>query len=211
MLRRHLLQLPGAVLTDRARSRSADVAFGGIAVALCLLFLSAVRLAPVADFFFLCLCSLCVAAVVVERGARVAAIAWAAASALSLLFPGIAASIGFVAFFGPYPFAKAWIEGRRGRSRAVAWLLKFALLEAALALAGGLAFGPLSSLLGGTDFLAAWQERLQGYGLLGGSVAAPVAVAVLALAAQLLFVVYDLGLTSLISFYLRRSRPSLPR
>ncbi len=181
------------------------VAAGGIAVALCLILLAAVRLSPTADLAFLALCSLCVAAVVVEAGMRTAAVAWAAASVLSLLFPGPAVALGFVGFFGPYPLLKAFVEGRPGLPKAAAWGLKFLCFEILLAAGGFLALGPLADLLGGAALVAAWQEKL------GGGADVPLVVALLAVAAQAVFLAYDLALTALISFYLRRVRPAIRR
>jgi len=182
--------------------KASSVAFGGIAAALCLLFLSAVRLLPTADLVFLSLTSLAVAAVVIEKGVRTAALAWLAASVLSLVFPGFQTSLAFVVFFGPYPLAKAWIEGRKGMRPMPAWLLKFLAFDLVFVPVGLLVLGPLSGTFGTTAYLDLWSGRLWS--------GAPVVLLVLA-AAQVVFAVYEIALSLMISFYLRRIRPALAR
>jgi hypothetical protein len=184
------------------RDVASRVAFGGIAVALCLMVLAAVRFLPTADLALLSLTSLCIAVVTIEKGVRTAAVAWLAASALSFVFPGIQTSLSFVGFFGFYPLAKAWIESRPDVRTWAVWCLKFLVFDGLLAVGLLLVLGPLAGAVGTAAFLSDWQIRLWS--------GAPV-LALLLLAAQLLFMVYDLALGVLISFYLRRIRPALSR
>ena len=135
------------------RSRASRAAFGGLATALCLIFLAAVRFSPTADLALYSLTSLCIAAVVVERGIRTAVLTWLAASVLSLVFPGFQTSLAFIGFFGFYPLAKAWIEGRKGLRALPAWGLKLLVFNALLAPGGFLVLGPLSGFFGGQVLL----------------------------------------------------------
>jgi hypothetical protein len=186
----------------RGPGAASSVAFGGIAAALCLLFLSAVRLVPTADLVFLSLTSLVVAATVIEKGVRTAALVWLAASVLSFVFPGFPTSLAFVVLFGPYPLSKAWIESRKGLRALPAWLLKFLAFDLVFVPVGLLVLGPLAGTFGTTAFLDLWAGRLWS--------GAPVILLVL-VAAQVAFAVYELALSLMISFYLRRIRPSLVR
>lgn len=185
------------------RSSASRTAFGGLATALCLIFLAAVRFSPTADLAFYSLTSLCIAAVVVERGVRTAVVVWLAASVLSLVFPGFQTSLAFIGFFGFYPLAKAWIEGRKGLRPLPAWGLKLLVFNALLAPGGLLVLGPLSGFFGGQVLLDAWAKLLWNGAL-------PVLLLVL-LAAQFVFVAYDLVLGLLITFYVRRIHPAVTR
>ena len=185
------------------RSRAARAAFGGLATALCLIFLAAVRFSPTADLAFYSLTSLCIAAVVVERGVRTAVVAWLVASVLSLVFPGFQTSLAFIGFFGFYPLAKAWIEGRKELRPLPAWGLKLLVFNALLAPGGLLVLGPLSSVFGGQVLLDAWAKLLWN--------GAPPVLLLVLLAAQFVFVAYDLALGLLIAFYVRRIHPAVTR
>ncbi len=184
-------------------SRASRAAFGGIATALCLIFLAAVRFSPTADLALYSLTSLCIAAVVVEKGVRTATVSWLAASVLSLVFPGFQTSLAFIGFFGFYPLAKAWIEGRKGLRILPAWGLKLLVFNALLAPGGLLVLGPLSGVFNGQVLLDAWSKQLWN--------GAPPILLLVLLAAQAVFVVYDLALGLLISFYVRRIHPAVAR
>ena len=171
-------------------------------ITLVLLLLAAVRFSPTADLVFLSLTSLCIAAVVIEKGVRTATTAWMAASLLSLVFPGFQTSLFFIGFFGLYPLAKAWIESRPGLHPLPAMGLKFLVFELLLIPGGLLLLGPLSGIFGATATLDSWTGRLWA--------GAPVLLLVF-LAAQILFLVYDWALGLMIGFYLRRVRPALLR
>jgi hypothetical protein len=187
---------------DGKPGNASRIAFGGIAVALCLILLAAVFYLPTADLALLALTSLCIAAVVIEKGLSTAVVAWLSASALSFVFPGFQTAFSFVGFFGLYPLVKAWIEGRPSAKPWTSWLLKYLVFNALLAFGVALVLGPLAGAFDTAALLQRWTLRLYD--------GAPV-LALMAIAAQFVFLVYDWALTTMISFYLRRIRPALSR
>jgi hypothetical protein len=99
--------------------------------------------------------------------------------------------------------AKAWIEGRKELRPLPAWGLKLLVFNALLAPGGLLVLGPLSSVFGGQVLLDAWAKLLWN--------GAPPVLLLVLLAAQFVFVAYDLALGLLIAFYVRRIHPAVTR
>lgn len=127
---------------------------------------------------------LCVLAVIEYGGGAPWSVFGVTALLSLLLLPQKTPAVLYVFFFGYYPILKEKLEKK---PRAVAWLLKEAVFNVALAL-----------MLVASRFL-----------LLSGSIEIKSMVlyyAALVLLAEIAFPIYDLALTRLISFYLYRLR-----
>ncbi|MDW7658748.1 MAG: hypothetical protein SCM11_16390 [Bacillota bacterium] len=169
------------------RSRSREIAYGGMTGALILLALTASAWLPTADLALLSITSLALAIAVIETGRRSAWIIYAATGLISLAWPGLAFSWPFLIFFGPYPLLRASLDSRF--TPTIAWLTR---ILTGLTLTGlAIGFFGLSVVRENSERFGIWL-----WGLLPvGSV--------------LVISLYDLALGMMIHFYgkhLRRSR-----
>lgn len=171
---------------------SAKMALGGMMTALGVLFMFLTGLFPLADYALPALAGILTVVVVIEISDKTAWCVYAAISILSLLVvPRLEAKLVFIAFLGYYPIVKAYLE--RIKSRAVSWASKFALFNAAAAVI----FTGMSFLLGLDALLA----EFDGYGAWG--------LAAFWAFANLVFWIYDIALTRVISMYLSVVRPKV--
>ena len=175
--------------------QTANLALCGVFSALALVVLL-LTLFPFATYALPAVAGICFIPLTVECGKRWAYGAYAAVSLLSLLIaPDIEAKMLFIAFFGYYPILKADIE--RLKSRFLEWLCKLAVFNVA-AVAG---YAMLSCIgFSFEDF------RIEGialplYGFLIGFL----------VAGNVIFVLYDIGITRFLPFYFSRLRPTLRR
>lgn len=169
------------------------IALGGIMGALSLLCLL-LTVFPYATYALPALASLFLFPVIIEGGKRLGLAVYASTALLALLIvPDMEAKALYVTFFGLYPMLKSVAEriGRAGE-----WAIKLAAFNAAVVLT----YGALTSLqlLPMADFAV-------------GNLAMPTALAVLLLAGNVVFVVYDIGLTRVLSLYIYRFQPLLRR
>lgn len=106
-------------------------AFSAVIAALALALMILTSFIPIGTYAVPCLAGILITAVVLECGGRWALCVFAVVSVLSVLFAGDKeAVLYFIALFGYYPILKGLIEGRL-KSRAVQYILKFALFNAA--------------------------------------------------------------------------------
>lgn len=128
---------------------------------------------------------------VIELGLKWGFMGYAVVAILSLLLaPSLESRMLFVLFFGYYPVLKAALE--RLRSRVLCWVLKLALFN--IAVGGG--YYLLMRVLTAVDPL---EFTLFGIYLPG----------VFLLAGNMVFLLYDIGLTRWVGFYLRVWQPRL--
>ncbi len=129
---------------------------------------------------------LCIIAVI-EYGSGAPWMIYGATSLLSLiLIPFNTAATFYALFFGFYPILKEKFEKKQ---KVVSWLLKEAVFNVCLALM------ITTSIL----FL----------GLTDNVLVTPITVALLVIVAEIVFVVYDIALTRLITFYIIKLRSRL--
>jgi hypothetical protein len=144
------------------------------------------RVLPTGQLGFAAIASLFAAAAAVELGCGWGLGVWAVSSAAALLLlPGGSAGLLFAAFFGYYPVVKLLAE--RQRRRAAEWGIKLA------------GFG-----LGAAAVYAA--ARLFGITLLGAAAGEKLRalLPLAAVAAVAVFVVFDIGCSKLLAFYMAR-------
>ncbi|MBQ9964586.1 MAG: hypothetical protein IJP14_05650 [Clostridia bacterium] len=171
------------------------VALGGILSALSLLILC-LTIFPFATYALPPLAGIALIPLVIECGKKWAFLAYAAVSLLALLIvPDMEAKLLFVAFFGYYPIIKAVFESFH--SRLLEWVTKLAVFNGAVVGAY-----LLLSLLG----LPLDDFRIAG-------VALPLSAFLLAflLMGNVIFVLYDLGVTRSLPLYFVRIRPIVMR
>lgn len=171
------------------RQYSGKLAFSGVMTALAVVLLLFTA-TPVATVALAALAGLTAVPTVIELNKRAALLQYAAVTVLALLLvPAWEGKAMYIGFFGYYAIIKSLLEARQ-MPRAAEWTAKIAVFAAALGvstlLAATVAQIPLPSF-----HLAAWV----------GVVLAAVAV----------FVLYDVGLTRLISGYIRTLHPTVRR
>lgn len=150
---------------------------------------------PFATYALPALASVFLLPVVIECGKRWALAVYAAVSLLALLIvPDIEARLLFVFFFGYYPIIKSWAEQR---PRAVEWLCKMGAFNAAVVLA--------------YTVLSAVGFSLTVFSIPGVKLPLGAFLAAFLLAGNVIFVLYDIGLTRLLPLYFSRLQPMLRR
>ncbi len=161
-------------------ARTYRVALGALMTALTLVFMYISNLIPTARVAFVAAASLFVTAAVIEGGLSTGIFVAVGGGALAALFlPDKTAALLFALFFGYYPVLKSIAE--RATSRVLQWAVKIAVFN--------LAFCAVWFLFGALVFdQAVLDAPLIGiWALLNG-----------------VFVLYDIGYTKLISFYIER-------
>ena len=171
-------------------SKTFRIAFGGVISALCIVLLLCTGLFPFATVALPAAAGVLMVPVVVELGVKWGYLVYAVVAVVAFFAtPELSAMLMFVFFFGYYPIVKSSIE--RIHKRMLEWAMKFLIANAALILLFLLAqwiFGldailPEVKIFGKLTFLVLW------------------------LAANAVFLVYDLALTRLVGAYVRWFKP----
>ncbi|MBQ2780722.1 MAG: hypothetical protein IJF42_04090 [Clostridia bacterium] len=167
------------------------LAIGGVMTALAVVALL-LSLVPMTEYMMPALAGAMLLPVVMECGRRWAVGSYVAAALLALLLtPSLEAKVLFVAFFGYYSIAKAWLEGHfRPWLR---WTCKFALFNIAVCVSYWLMLQFFSLDPAVFDFFGVSLPPLL---LLFGNVA---------------FLMYDFLLTALVTVYWQRLHPVFAR
>jgi hypothetical protein len=149
---------------------------------------------PFATYALPALASVWLFPVVIECGKRYGAAVYAATAILALLIaPDMEAKVLYVAFFGYYPLIKSVAESC---SAVTEWILKLAVFNGAVVATYAALVGFMGLPL--EDFTMA-------------GVPLPVALAILLVLGNGVFVLYDVALTRLLPLYFARFRPLLRR
>ena len=161
------------------KKRVKAVSVGALLTALTLMVMYIAFLIPTGNVGVVAVCALLTAAAVIECGTLAGALVFASSSILSLLlFPGV--SILYVLFFGYYPILKSFFE--RLKRVSVEWVMKLLTFNAVLTAWMFIFKSAFSSYLSFLD--------------------APVVV--LYIVFNGVFVLFDIGLSKLIGFYMIR-------
>lgn len=128
---------------------------------------------------------------VIEIDAKWAALAYVASAVITALVAEPEAKMLYVLFFGYYPVVKAVFE--KLKSRVAEYILKFAVFNAATVFA----YGVVAALIG---------VDISDMGDFG-----KYSTAVLLIAANVVFVVYDLAVTKMAAFYIVRLHPQISK
>lgn len=164
------------------------IALAGVLTALALVLLLFTYI-PTATIALAALAALCGIPVVVELGLKSGLLHYAAVAVLAVLIAFTAEGTGlYIAFFGWYTVFKAFIEGKN-LPRPAEWGIKIAVFAVAIAAYGAAWISLLQMPL--PEWFTLWMLPL-------------VAVALCAV-----FVIYDIGLTRMVSVYHQRIRPKI--
>ncbi len=175
--------------------RTSLVALGGVFGTLSLLVLL-LTLFPFATYALPPLAGVVLIPLVIECGKKWAFFTYLAVSLLSLiLVPDLEAKLLFVAFFGYYPILKAALESFR--SRSLEWSGKLLLFNAAMVVC--------YMLLSRLGF------SLEDFRIEGVAIPLSAFLALFLLVGNVIFVLYDIGVTRLIPLYVTRFQPIVKR
>ena len=171
---------------------ASSVAFGGIVSALAVLLMFFTGVFPFATYALPALAGLLLVVIVVDHGMKWAWCVYGAISALAVLItPDREAAAMFVLFFGYYPILKSVLE--RIRLRVVEYLLKFIIFNVAIVAS----YLIIINVLGISEILEEFGE-LGKYG-----------VWIMLGMGNVVFLLYDITITRLISIYTRWLKPKL--
>ena len=172
--------------------KSSAVAIGGVASALCLLFMFLTGVIPFATFALPAIAGMVLISVVVENGYKVAFCVYASVSLLSLIIvPDREAAMMFIGFFGYYTIIKGKLD--KIKSRFVRLVSKFSIFNVAVICV----YAIIIYFFGLTELL---DESLGKYTLL-----------VLLALGNIVFVVYDFALKRMAIAYIYWFRPKFLR
>lgn len=173
---------------------SFKVALGGILTALALILLMGTGILPIATYALPGLAGALMICAVLELGYKWAFSVFAATALLSLLLtPDREAALLFVFFFGHYPILKSLIE--RVSSRVLEWIIKLTVFNLCVLGCYALIF-----------FVFEMQYVIQSFDGFGRY-----ALLIFSLVGNIVFVLYDFTLSSLVQFYIRVVRVKLFR
>lgn len=172
--------------------QSGKIAFGGVLGALALVVML-MTVIPTATYALPAIAGALFIPLVVEWGSKMGLTVYAAVAILSLIIsPDKEAAFLFVAFFGHYPIVKALLE-RHVSKEPLRWLCKLAVFNACVVAAYGL-------------MIWAFKMPMDEFELFG------VSVPWLLLGfGNIVFVLYDIALTRVITLYVYRLREHLIR
>lgn len=171
--------------------QSGKVALGGIMGALSLVFML-LTVIPVGSYALPAIAGAVLIPVVIEAGIGTGWMVYGTVALLSLIIaPDMEAKVLFLSFFGYYPILKSTLE--QIHKRYVEWLVKLALFNVTMV---------LSYVL----MLFVFHLSMDEFVINGVNFAL-----VFLLVGNVVFVIYDLALTSVISSYIRVLHPKLSR
>ena len=173
---------------------SYKIALGAVFMALSAIFMMATSVIPIASFAFPAIAGALLIVINVELGRKWALLVYVGVSLLSLfLSSDHTAVVSFIVFFGYYPIVKGIIE--KCRKPVLEWVLKMLLFNAAIAVGVS-----LTILLFGMDILLMEYSEFGKAGL-----------GIFILACEVIFVVFDIALTRLITMLIYRILPKMRR
>lgn len=166
------------------KNTSFNVALGGVCSALAVVFMLVTAVVPVLDFAMPAAAGFLMAVIVIEINKKWAVVSYVTVSVLSLLLvPAKEVGVLFVLFFGYYPILKAILE--KPKNMTTQWILKLLVFNTAV-----VCYYFVAIKLFTGEALMSEVGDFGKYGLL-----------VLLLVANVVFVMYDIALTRMISMY----------
>lgn len=163
--------------------RSFKAAFGGIIAALSIVFMFSTGIIPTLTYAIPAICGALLMAIVIEINPAFAGAIYVAVSILSLLIVADKeAAVMYAAFFGYYPIIKSFIEKKAGR--VTSWIIKYAIFNIAMIASYFIVAKVFMISFDDIDFLGKW------------------ALPALLFVGNLVFALYDVALTRLVTAYL---------
>ena len=171
--------------------QSGKVALGGILAALSLIFMF-LTIFPYATYALPAIAGAVLIPIVVELGVKWGWMVYAAVSVLSLFIaPSMEAKVMFIAFFGYYPVLKASLE--KIHNHVLEWIIKLAVFNVTMVVSYWLML----------QFFGLEADAFEVFGV-------NVPYIILA-AGNVVFLVYDMALTNVITAYIKSLHPRLSR
>lgn len=165
--------------------RSFKAAFGGIIAALSIVFMFSTGIIPTLTYAIPALSGALLMAVVIEISPAFAGAIYLAVSILSLLVVADKeAAVMYVAFFGYYPIIKSFIE--RKTNKTISWIIKYIIFNISMVASYFVVAKVFMISFDDIEFLGKW--ALPGLLFVG----------------NLVFALYDVALTRLVTAYLIR-------
>ena len=172
--------------------KNRQIAFGGLISALSLIAMLLSSVMPFAEYAFPALAGIFLIPIVIDFNKKTAIIAYGAISILSFIIVANKESVLlFVGFLGYYPIIKSIFEQQK--KRITEWILKFTTFNVAVIIA----YFILTKLLSIPVF---YDTMGMPYGI---------AIVVLLVVANIIFILYDKALSSLIYMYITKLKPRL--
>ncbi len=177
---------------NKRKILSFKVALGGVIAALSILFMLLAGVTSTLVYAIPMITGALLMMLVIEFGVGFAGLIYVAVSILSLLLLGNKeAAIMYVAFFGYYPILKSILE--KHFKGIICWIIKYVIFNIAMI---------LSYFVVTRIFMISFED-IESFGRF--------ALPLLLLAGNVLFVMYDVVLTRLVSIYLYRWRKHIKR
>lgn len=174
------------------KERSFKAAFGGIIAALSVVFMFSTGIIPTLTYAIPAICGALLMAVVIELNAKFASLVYVAVSFLSLLVVADKeAAVMYAAFFGYYPIIKSFIERKTGRT--ISWIIKYLIFNASMV---------ISYFIVSKIFMITFED-LDVF----GKFAMPLLLGL----GNIVFAIYDIALTRLVTAYLSSWRKYVKR
>ncbi len=175
---------------NKTIKKTYSLAFSSVISALSLAFLLVTAVIPIGTYALPCIAGAMLAAVVLESGYIAAFTVYAVVSLLSaLLVADKEAVLYYIAFLGFYPILKGLIE--RIKSRVVQYIVKFTVFNGCM----------VAAFFASISLLSVPKESFELFGIY--------LPWVFLLAGNIIFIIYDICLTRLISQYILRWREKL--
>ena len=172
--------------------RSFKAAFGGIIAALSIVLMFSTGLIPTLTYAIPAICGAFLMAVVIEISPAFASAIYVAVSILSLLVVADKeAAVMYAAFFGYYPIIKSFIERKTGK--IASWVIKYIIFNIAMVVSYFIVAKVFMISFDDIDFLGKW--ALPGLLFVG----------------NIVFVLYDIALTRVVTAYLIRWQKYIKR
>ncbi len=177
---------------NKIKFNSFKIALGGIISALSIVLMFLTGIIPTLTYAIPAIAGGLLIMIVIEIGAKFAGAVYLAVSALSLLMVADKeAAVMYAMFFGYYPIIKSFIEKKF--NSVCAWIAKYLIFNAAIV---------LSYLIVSKIFMITYEDM----DFLGRF-----AIPVLLIICNIVFVIYDVAMTRIISTYIYNWRKYIKR
>ena len=174
------------------KERSFKAAFGGIIAALSIVLMFLTGIIPTLTYAIPAICGALLMAIVIEITSRFAGLVYVAVSILSLLMVADKeAAVMYAAFFGYYPIIKSFIEKKT--NNGLSWIIKYAIFNVSM----------IASYFVVSKVFMITFDDIDSFGKF--------AMPLLLFLGNIVFAVYDIALTRLVTAYMMSWRKYIKR
>ncbi len=174
------------------KDKNFKVAFGGVIAGLSIVIMFLTGIIPTLTYAMPAVSGALLMAVVIENGPKFAGVVYAAVAFLSFIVVGDKeAAVMYAMFFGYYPIIKSFIEKKLNKT--LSWIVKYIIFNISV----------IFSYFIVTKLLCITYDDMGAFG--------DFFLPVLLLLANIVFAIYDIALTRLVTAYLMRWRKNIRR